>query len=429
MIGKISFDIQTNDSLPPLSRFKSLGAVLVKDMEQAVLVSINMRNLKYFDEIYGTDEGDWLIAFMVAFFCKENPNCVLASKSYVDHMIILYEGHNQTKEQLIDNFRKRGEEFLDIVNQRYRKAKIHVICGMYVLQKGDDFLTAQDNARYARRSIKNSYSTIVAYYSQAMRDDSMKKAGVISNFQRALDDRTIKVRLQPKYSTKEKCLVGAEALSRFEDENGEELSPAFFVPVLEKSGLISELDFEVIRQVVSLQKKWMQEGRTLFTISVNLSRVDFFEKDYLEKVNELVENAGIPKSCIEFELTETVVVENLNLIVEKLQLLRKEGYRVALDDFGSGYSSLYVLGKVPANVIKFDRGFVLHSIQNEAGCTILKNLVETFRQIHFEVLFEGVESETEEKAIVSCGCDVIQGFLYDRPLSIPVFEKKYIYAS
>ena len=132
------------------------------------------------------------------------------------------------------------------------------------------------------------------------------------------------------------------------------------------------------------------------------------------------------KLQVTYAMEYNAVVENLNEIIEKLNFLQDAGYRIAMDDFGSGFNSLYVLGKIPANVIKFDRGFVLHSIQNQVGMTILANLVDTFREINFEVLCEGVETEEEKEKIVACGCDIIQGYLYDRPLSIDEFEEKYM---
>ena len=170
----------------------------------------------------------------------------------------------------------------------------------------------------------------------------------------------------------------------------------------------------------------MEDGRKLFPISVTLARVDLLEETFTDKIDALVEESGIPKNVIEFEFTETVLVENLSTVISKLNSLKDKGYRIAIDDFGSGYNSLYVLGQIPANVIKFDRGFVLHSINSDVGLTIMKNLVETFKEIEFEVLCEGVETKEEEKNIVECGCDVIQGYLYDKPLDLKDFEEKYV---
>lgn len=413
-------------SLPSLEKFKRKGKRIALGMQQAVLVSINLRNLKYFNEIYGTKKGDDLIQRMVDYFCFDNKNCVLGTKSYVDHLLILCEGYDRSKEELITYYDNYSRGFLEEINEIYPRAKVHIDIGMSLVEHDEDFIVAQDNARYARRSISYSYETSVAFYSEDLRKKSLERASIIPNFQKAIDNNEIIVLLQPKYSVEENRIVGAEALSRFKDEDGNIVSPALFVPILEKAHIIYQLDYEVVRQVVNIQKKWMDEGVDIFPISVNLSRVDLLEDDFMDRVNKLVKDAGIPKESIEFEFTETVLVENLSTVINKLNSLKNCGYRIAIDDFGSGYNSLYVLGQIPANVIKFDRGFVLHSLQNDIGLTIMKNLVETFKEISFEVLCEGVETKEEEEYIVECGCDVIQGYLYDKPLDVNDFEMKYV---
>ena len=183
----------------------------------------------------------------------------------------------------------------------------------------------------------------------------------------------------------------------------------------------------MIYLLVKLLAKWKNDGMKIFPVSVNLSRYDLMDEEYLDSLNKLVEDAGVDKKYIEFELTESVLVQDLDNIVKKLNRLREQGYRVALDDFGSGYNSLYMLGQIPANTIKFDRGFVLHSIDNEMGEVVLKNLIKTFKEISFEVLCEGVETEEEKEKILACCCEIIQGYLYDKPLNIIEFENKYVY--
>lgn len=420
-------EIEKTLNLPTLAKFKQMGPKIIDDLKQGVLVSINIKNFKYFNEVYSSEEGDWLLLFMMKFFITDNPDCVLGTRSYIDHILCLSEGGGLSESELKSKYADLAERFLHEVNRKYTRARVHLECGLYVVHRGEDFLKAQDNARYARRSIRNSYTTTVAFYRDELRKKSLEEAAVIPDFTNALENHEIIVLLQPKYSASSDTIVGAEALSRFKNSQGRLESPAIYVPVLEESGLIPELDRDVIFHVIDLQRKWMDMGKKLFPISVNLSRVDFYEKGFIEELERYADESGIPHWSIEFELTETAVVENLSTIVESLEMLSQKGYRIALDDFGAGYNSLYVLGKIPANVIKFDRGFVLYSIHNEIGKTILKNLIKTFREIRFEVLCEGVETEEEKKEIVACGCDVIQGYLYDKPLSIADFESKYIF--
>ncbi len=267
---------------------------------------------------------------------------------------------------------------------------------------------------------------MMIYDKEFNEDEEQNKDLIIEVFQNAIEEQNVIVLLQPKFSATENRIRGAEALARIEDENGDLISPMLFIPILEERDMVTELDMEIVRQVTDLQKKWQDEGRKLLPISVNLSRKDFYRENFVEKLDAIVKDKGIPSSCIEFELTETAVVENLDVIVEAMHKLRKLGYRISLDDFGTGYSSLYMLNKIPADVIKFDRSFVLYSIQNETGKTILKNLISTFREVNFEVVCEGVETKTERDAIVGCGCSIIQGFLYDHPLEVAKFERKYM---
>ena len=425
MVKNVGLELN-NDGLPSLARFKKVGSRMALSMEQPVLLSLNLCNLKFFTEIDVPAVGDDLINYMVHYFCFDNESCELGTRSYVDHLLILCEGNGESRLELSDRYEEFLNQFLDNVNRKYPRARIHLDCGMYIIQPGDDFLSAQDNARYARRSIHNSYSNTIAFYEKTLREESLAKASVIPNFERAIENGDIMVLLQPKCSASTNEIIGAEALSRFRDEEGNIISPDLYVPILENASVVSQLDFEVLCQVVDLQRRWMNEGRRMIPVSVNLSRMDFLEPGFIEMVDDFITASNVPKEMIEFELTETAVVENLNEIIEKLNFLQDAGYRIAMDDFGSGYNSLYVLGKIPANVIKFDRGFVLHSIQNQVGMTILANLVDTFKEINFEVLCEGVETEEEKERIVSCGCDIIQGYLYDKPLEIEEFEKKYM---
>ncbi len=417
----------SQSKFPRLDEFMKRGSELAKSLDKAVLISINLRNFKYFNEIYGVKKGDWLILRMIEYFCLDNAKCVLGAKSYIDHIVILCEGADSTQEELMDYYEEYAKVFIDDINMSYPRSKVNVQMGMYILKENEDFLVAKDNARYARRSILNSYDTTLAYFTDELRIKSIEVASVIPNFKNSIENDGIIVMLQPKFSVEQDKIIGAEALARFRNDKGELVSPALFIPVLENANIIYQLDFEVLRQVVEMQKRWLEEGKELFPISVNLSRMDLLEEGFIEELDALIEESKVPKQYIEFELTETVVVENLSVVVNKLNNLRDKGYRIAIDDFGSGYNSLYVLGQIPANVIKFDRGFVLYSIDNVQGRMIMKNLVQTFKNIDFEVLCEGVETHEQRENVVECGCDVIQGFLYDKPLDVIDFEKKYVF--
>ena len=265
------------EELPSLERFKMLGSKVVNEMRQPVLASFNIRNLKYFNEIYGTEKGDWLISLMVDYFCRENKKSILGSMSYADHLLVLCEAGNDSHDEIMGFYQDIMDHFLERVNEHYDRAKIHVECGLYVMQPGDSFIYAQDNARYARRSIRHSYSNTIAFYSEELRQKSVKKASIIPNFEHAMDSDGIQVFLQPKFAVKSNKIIGAEALSRFCDEDGVIISPAVYVPILEQAGIVSRLDYQVLEKSVALLAKWKADGYELFPVSVNLSRIDLVE--------------------------------------------------------------------------------------------------------------------------------------------------------
>lgn len=249
---------------------------------------------------------------------------------------------------------------------------------------------------------------------------------MIPMFERALKDNRILVYLQPKVAIESGLVIGAEALVRMLDDDGKIVPPMSFIPILERTGMIIQLDFCVLDQVCALIRKWMDNGIIPIRISVNLSRFDFQEDGSWEQMLKKIKDFDIPREYLEFEVTETIFYDDVEFIINKLRQLRAKGHKVSMDDFGSGYSSLNTVGLMPIDIIKFDRGFVQNSINNQKGLEIMSGLVDIFNKINLEVICEGVETEEEEKTIQQCGCDYVQGYYHDKPLPIEVFEGKYM---
>ncbi len=205
----------TQKELPNKERFMSMGAQLVKDMQKPYLASFNIRNLKYFNQVYGIEDGDILISMMVDWFYVQSDATVLGTMTYSDHMLTLCEAGDQSIEDVQKYYNNLSDEFLEKVHARYSKAKIQVECGLYMMHPEDDIIYAQDNARIARRSTDAKFGHVVGVYTEEMRDATFSAAGIVPDFQTALENDSIKVLLQPKFSTSEERIVGAEALTRF----------------------------------------------------------------------------------------------------------------------------------------------------------------------------------------------------------------------
>ena len=172
--------------------------------------------------------------------------------------------------------------------------------------------------------------------------------------------------------------------------------------------------------------QWKEMGHELFPISVNLSKLHFFNDALVEDILSQVRKFDIDPRFIELEVTETVFNAQTDLLSQKLEELRGYGFRVSVDDFGAGYSSLNIIGTLPVDIIKLDKGFVHSSLKTSKGQEIVKGLIEILNRIDLRIICEGVEDRASEKMISSYGCDEIQGYLYDRPLQVDQFARKYL---
>lgn len=320
--------------------------------------------------------------------------------------------------------------FSEKTNMEFPLARIRLYLGAYYVEDRDeDIGIIIDKSQYARRSIKKNYLTGIAIFRADMEKKAVDEAKIIPMFYSALENDRIEVYIQPKFSIDDERLIGGEALSRIMDNDGNIISPGMYIDILERTNLISKLDGYVIRKLIAIQKKWMDEGRPLTTISLNLSRVDLLEQGFVDGIHQAIVESGVPSGYFEFELTETVFCENITEITKQIDFLKEKGYKISMDDFGSGYNSLYMLGKIPVDIIKFDRGFVLNSLHGETGRTIMKNLIHTFTDVDFEIICEGIENREEESIVYSCGCNAVQGYLHDKPLPYYIFADKYLLAT
>lgn len=410
-----------------LKDFRIMGQQLMASMNKVIFITINLKNFKYFNQTYGFSAGDEILEHMKEHFCLQSKSCKLATFTYIDHLAGLIEEDDIDADDKLEYIKNVGMRFVDEINEKYPLAKMHLNCGVYFVEdKTEDIEDIHDKARYARKSINDTYNNFIAVYTDEIGKRAVEEAGVIPLFEYALENNTIELYLQPKFTIDTQKLVGAEALSRIVDMNGNIVPPGVYIPVLEKSGLISELDKRMIELLIQRMKEWKKKGKKFMTVSINLSRVDFNVPGFIEDIDKKIEEADLPKSAFEFELTETVFCENLKEIIEKINDMRAKGYKISMDDFGSGFNSLYVLGMVPIDIIKFDRGFVLNSLTNKKGFAIMSSLVNTFNSTDFDIICEGVETREEEQLVKETGCNVIQGYLHDKPLPIREFENKYL---
>ncbi len=392
-----------------------------------ILMSGNISNFKYINNIYGYEQGDYLLKSVADFFMSDAENCIVGCRMHSDRFLSLVRMDESDEKEVMETVEQLVSRFVDSISPDFPLANIHLNCGAYIIGKDDTNVSEiVDKAEMARKSAKDNYLTSLVFYNEKIEEKARMEREMIPMFERALKDNRILVYLQPKVAIESGLVIGAEALVRMLDDDGKIVPPMSFIPILERTGMIIKLDFCVLDQVCALIRKWIDNGITPIRISVNLSRFDFQEDGSWEQMLKKIKDFDIPREYLEFEVTETIFYDDVEFIINKLRQLRAKGHKVSMDDFGSGYSSLNTVGLMPIDIIKFDRGFVQNSISNQKGLEIMSGLVDIFNKINLEVICEGVETEEEEKTIQQCGCDYVQGYYHDRPLPIAEFEGKYM---
>ena len=409
--------------------FKETAQGLIQDITvPCMLVSMNISNFKYVNNVYGYDKGDKLLSSMADYFFHNNKYCLLASRIHSDRFVALVELETAVQdEHMTEEFNEISKRFVRMVEQDYPMAVLRINTGAYILQDSNENISQiLDKAEIARRTIGDDYMLSVCFFTEALEARAKMEQQIIPLFERALKEDSILVYLQPKIDIDTQTIVGAEALARLVDEDGKIIPPNLFIPTLEKHGLILQLDMYVTKKVFHLLNSWHKKGMKLIPISLNLSRLDFKQSvewiEYMEQIEPLL----VPKEYVEFEVTETVFFEDISMITNRVRQLRQRGFRISMDDFGTGFSSLNTLGMLPLDCIKFDRGFVQNSINSRKGLEIMSGLVDIFDKIDLDVICEGVETQSEEQIVRACGCKQVQGYLHDRPMPIPDFENKYL---
>lgn len=232
----------------------------------------------------------------------------------------------------------------------------------------------------------------------------------------AISRRDITVYYQPKFDAVTSKLVGAEALSRWRKEDGGLYSPAEFIPPLEETGLVNDLDWYVFEEVCGFLGQLLRQNMNVVTISVNFSRTHAGEADFVKRLCATADRYRVPHSFLEIEITESALVYGGNDIIRFISEIRNEGFDVAIDDFGSGLSSLSFVKDVPANILKIDKSLLSGNCENEKERIVLESVFDFAHRLKLTTVAEGVETQEQLGFLRTCDCKIIQGYLYAKPM-------------
>ncbi len=377
-------------------------------------IQFDIAKFKTVNEVYGVEAGDEII---------EHINDVLAglcddSKPYVrlgSDIFVLVMSYTDM-EDIISFIRKLENGMIG-----YKNIKYSFTFGVYLVS--DKALPARymsDCANIARNSVKGNALLNIGFYNEELRASITHKKMIEDNMRQALAGDEFKMYLQPKISISTGKIIGAEALVRWEQTDSSLMQPNDFIPIFEQNGFIVKIDEYMWLKACEYISKRLKDGKQAVPISVNVSRIHLSDNDYLMLLDSLINENGIDKKYIELEITETIENVNTN---EAIVAARDDGYKLLMDDFGSGYSSLGSLKSTPFDVIKIDTKFLSSSMNSERGKKIIEHIISMALDIGLDVIAEGVETREQADFLRSCGCDMAQGFYYSGAVTPQKFAK------
>ena len=380
--------------------------------EEAVydIIAFDIEQFRVVNDIYGIHEGDRLLQYLARImtgFARENGG--ICGRISGDCFVMLLVRKNGYEEMV---------GYVDKAMERYPlQMKIVVRFGIYQIEdRTIDVTVMYDRAALAVKRIKGKYGEAYAYFDDSMRNELLLEKEITNSMQQALADGEFLVYLQPKCNLKTEEYVGAEALIRWMNPERGLLPPAQFIPIFEKTGFITEVDLYVWEQVCRMLARWKQENRTLIPISVNVSRADLYHSDFMDRILELMDKYDIESSLLHMEITETVYTENQNQILDMVNQMEKLGFKVEMDDFGSGYSSLNMLKEAPVDEIKLDMRFLSAADPYGRAEEILHMIITMGNHMKLSIIAEGVETEQQKVMLQGFGCNKAQGYFYARPM-------------
>lgn len=371
------------------------------------IIAADIENFKVLNSIYGTKKCDELLCYLANEFQQTDCSAIFCRFSGDIFMCIVKSKNNIT----IDELNKRAK----LIEKNYPIQNINVKYGWYGhIDKSIPINQLCDRALIAAKSILHKYDKTIMTYEGPISHKHLQEQILESSFGDAIENENFKVWFQPKFDTKTEKLVGAEALVRWEKDDGTIVSPSDFIYVFENDGLIVRLDEYVFRKVCSIVKNWLDKGISIVPVSVNISRATLHHEGTIEKYKKIIEEYNIPIELIPLEITESTEYTSKQ-IEELARKLKESGFRIDMDDFGTGFSSLASLNIIPFDVVKIDKSLV-DFIGTPDGNEIIKHAIEIvhFKKIH--VVAEGVEKKEQLDFLKSLNCESIQGYYFSPPM-------------
>lgn len=389
------------------------------------LFSADYADFKMINHTYGFAQGDVLLNKTVQ-FVRQIPECVLCERAAMDQFIfVIATKKSRTEEEIVASCNYWVETFFSTERDNYPACILKVWCGIYEI-RDLDVPSAIDNANLARREAKITGEHTTVLFKESMLDKLYMQRAQEAEVDQALKEGRFTFYLQPQVDLTSGEIVGAEALARGFRPDGQMISPAVFIPIFEKNGLIVDLDFLILEQVCRHIRERLDAGQPVVQISINLSRLHLGKQNTADQIHAIVEKYRVPPEFLMFELTENILLHEFESARSLGAKLRSFRYKTSVDDFGSGYAGIDVWRNLSFDELKLDKSFLTDDpdkkLRNEI---IVSGIVGIAQRLKTSVICEGVETQEQCRSLLEAGCQLAQGFYFSKPMPVDAFYATY----
>ena len=415
-----------------MAKFEYETAGIIENTYEYSLAAMNIRQFKFINEIFGTRAADLLLCHMKSVIADNVTENEYYCRNSEDMFYLLLR--DTDRDRIKERIGKMIQEISRYAICNNRDYRILLYCGVVIGTDVEDeepsVKKSMTHVRFALDTARQSLKNNIWFYDTRLHEDEKLQNYVESHMNQALDNHEFKLYLQPKVNLSTGRTSGAEALVRWIAEEGRIIYPGQFIPVFEANGFCVNLDMYMLEEVCRQIRKWIDDGLTPVPVSVNQSKLLFYEADYIANLKSLLDKYQIPAELISLEILEGLASENVNELNKRIGRLREIGFKISLDDFGSGYSSMNTLASLEIDELKFDRGFLLglkdSGEEYERQIIIMNEIVELTKKLKISTVVEGVETKENEELVRALGCEYGQGYYYSMPMSASEFSEKYV---
>ena len=394
---------------------------------QYAVAYLNLDQFRRYNIIYGWNAGEHLLENVAGILVRNtDEKTEICARDHGDRFVMLFSyTDREAFVNRLQTIKREVEQWILTNTDNHMMLKI----GVYEIpEHGNDLRLAVNYANQALEYSENNHDNEIKTYNEGL-ESLIKERHEREKLLDSVDiNKDFVAYYQPKVDIRDGRIVGAEALVRFLDPTagGAVRAPGFFVPYYEQIGRITEIDFFVFESVCKMLRRRLDADLPVVTISCNFSRMHFIKPGFPEHFMEILDRYRISKELIEIEITETLIVEELQqqMVKRTLDSLKEKGIRLSIDDFGAGYSSLGIFEQIPASVIKLDRSFLLNQEDHNRQVKIMRGIVKLSEELEAQIVCEGVETEEDIVLMKEIGANVAQGFYYSKPIPEAAFEEK-----